>query len=521
MSAFRDVEDAFAWGERQADAAECRDVATLPSLWDHQAAGIAEIDATLDAGINRIVVKIPTGGGKTRLASAFIISKKYIEAGARVGFLMPRLDLVEQTIRAFRQAGIQHVGVIQGKHHLTDATAPVQICSEQTLTRRIIPQFDLIFIDECHLQFKKILAWIDDPKLQSIPVIGLSATPWSKGLGKHYRKLINPTSIQNLIDKKILCPFVVFAPRGPDLSHVRTIAGDYHEGDLSAAYDTVKLVANIVETWKFRGEGRPTLLFAIDRKHAKHLEERFTEAGIAGEYVDGEVPMFDRVDMRFRSGETKIISSVGTMDTGVDLPLCSCIIDARPTKSVIRDVQGKGRGLRIAPGKDNLIILDHAGNTRRLGLVTDIDSDVLDDGEAAVSAEHAPKEPINNIVLCPECHAVLPKPKPSKCPQCDHVFFAVTPYQERDGELVRFGSGDRGDSRITDETKRHWYAAFLWICDEKGHSRGRAYHLFCEKFKEKPPWDWRATVRPVQPGVEQRNFVRSRAIAYAKARARG
>jgi DNA repair protein RadD len=200
-----------------------------------------------------------------------------IHRGRRARWLPhARLDLVEQTIKAFHEAGIAHVGVIQGKHYLTDPAAPVQICSEQTLTRREIPQFDHIFIDECHLQFKKILAWIDDPKLQSVPVIGLSATPWSKGLGKHYRQLINPTSIQNLIDKKILCPFTVFAPPGPDLSQVRTIAGDYHEGDLSLACDTKVLVANIVTTWQARGEDRPTILFAIDRKHAKHLEERFT-----------------------------------------------------------------------------------------------------------------------------------------------------------------------------------------------------------------------------------------------------
>lgn len=184
-------------------------------------------------------------------------------------------------------------------------------------------------------------------------------------------------------------------------------------------------------------------------------------------------------------------------------------------------MQGKGRGLRTAPSKDNLIILDHAGNTRRLGLVDSIDSDVLDDGEAVVSAERKRDRAAPDIVLCPECHAVLPKPKPQKCPQCDHVFFAVTPYHERDGELVQFGSDDRGDSRITDETKRHWFAAFLWICDERGHSRGRAYHLYVEKFKEKPPWDWRVTVRPIQAGVEKRNFVRSRDIAFAKGRARG
>jgi superfamily II DNA or RNA helicase len=209
------------------------------------------------------------------------------------------------------------------------------------------------------------------------------------------------------------------------------------------------------------------------------------------------------------------------MDTGVDLPICSCIIDARPTKSVIRDVQGKGRGLRTAKGKENLIILDHAGNTRRLGLVTDIDSDVLDDGDAVVSAERKGDRAALDIVLCPECHAVLPKPKPQKCPQCDHVFFAVTPYQERDGELVKFGSNDIGDVRgATLETKQNWYGAFLWLCDERGKKRGQAFYLYQGRFREKPPWSWQTTVKPVPPSVEQRNFVRSRAIAYAKARQR-
>jgi superfamily II DNA or RNA helicase len=114
-------DDAFAWGgrylERQ-EAAKGGGAAPLPPLWDHQVACIAAINEALDAGETRIV-KIPTGGGKTRLASAFILMKKYIEAGARIGFLMPRLDLVEQTIKAFRSAGIPHVGVIQGKHYLT------------------------------------------------------------------------------------------------------------------------------------------------------------------------------------------------------------------------------------------------------------------------------------------------------------------------------------------------------------------------------------------------------------------
>jgi DNA repair protein RadD len=284
----------------------------------------------------------------TSLDDMFKSAEQYLEREQAIAAAAaaPKIPLWEHQTECLAQID-EALGVIQGKHRLTDATAPVQICSEQTLTRRITPQFDLIFIDECHLQFKKILAWIDDPKLQSTPVIGLSATPWSKG---HYHKLIK---IKDLIEKKILCPFDTFAPPGPDLSQVRTVAGDYHEGDLSTVCDTKILVANIVETWKVRGEERPTILFAIDRKHAKHPEERFIEAGIACEYVDGNTPMFDRQDMfaRFRSGETKIISSVGTIDTGVDLPLCSCIVDARPTKSVIRNVQELGRGCGLPRAK--------------------------------------------------------------------------------------------------------------------------------------------------------------------------
>jgi DNA repair protein RadD len=435
---------------------------------------------------------------------------------------VPRIDLIEQTVKALYREGLTDVGVIQGKHSLTNSAAVVQVCSEQTLVRRDAPQADLIFIDECHLQFKKINDWINSPELQSVPVIGLSATPWSRGLGNHFKKLIKPTSIAGLIEKGHLVPFSVFAPPGPHLSTVRTLAGDFNESDLSTVCDTSPLVANIVDTWQKRGEDRQTLLFAIDRKHAKHLEERFNESSITCEYVDGDVPMFERQDVfaRFRSRETRVISSIGTLDTGVDLPICSCVIEARPTKSVIRYVQTIGRGLRVFEGKQNLIILDHAGNTVRLGLVTDIDSDVLDDGDAVVSAERSKERKTPEIQLCPECHAVLPSPKPSKCPQCGHVFWAVTKYVERDGDLVEFGSGAAGDTKASLETKQHWYGAFLWICDQAGTKRGRAFYLYQDRFKEKPPWSWQATVKPVPPSVEQRNFVRARDIAFAKASAR-
>jgi DNA repair protein RadD len=492
-------------------------VAEPRTLRLYQETAIEMVRNSLRTGHRRPILQLPTGAGKTRIAAEIINGA--LAKGLRPIFVMPRQVLIEQTVAAFEREGIWNTGVIQARNRRTNPNAPVQIAMAQTLARRKIPPADIVIIDECHNQYKSITKWIGAPEWQAVPFIGLTATPWAKGLGKSYDDLLMPVSIQELIDEGYLCAFRVFAPPAPDLSNVRIAEGDFHKTDLSNACNTKELVGDIVKTWFDKGEDRPTICYAVDRKHAKHLEERFAEASVRVEYIDCKVEMYDREDIfeRFRTGETKLICNVATLDTGLDLPNIGCIVDARPTKSRIRFVQTIGRGLRPSPGKDHLIVLDHSGNHRRLGLVTDIHCGELDDGENGRAYDKDGRVAVPTIKLCPECHCSL-APQDRECPSCGFVILAVTPIIERDGELVEFGSGEHGNSHITTEIKRHWYGAFLWICDEKGHSRARAFHLFCEKFKEKPPWHWRETVRPVPPGVYQRNFVRSRAIAYAKAR---
>jgi hypothetical protein len=293
----------------------------------------------------------------------------------------------------FQAEGISHIGVIQGQHYRTDSSAPKQIASVQTLARRDIPQAGLVVIDECHLQFQAIKDWLADPDWQHVPFVGLSATPWAKGMGKHWHALLQPVSISDLIKQGYLSKFRVLAPPGPDLQGVRTTAGDYNEADLSKACDRIEIVGHVIETWFKRAENRPTLVYGVDRKHAQHLQERFIEAGISAEYVDCDTPMFEREEVfeRFQSSESKVICNVATLDTGIDLDV-RCIVDARPTKSRIRFVQTIGRGLRPAECKDHCLILDHAGNHHRLGLVTDIGSEILDEGLYVRSAErHALK----------------------------------------------------------------------------------------------------------------------------------
>ena len=162
-----------------------------------------------------------------------------------------------------------------------------------------------MFIDEAHKIFNFYGKWFTDPAWKDVPFIGLSATPWAKGLGRLYQELIIAATTQDLIDLGYLSKFRVFAPAHPDLKGVRTVAGDYHEGDLGTVMDKVPLVADIVSTWLKHGVGRPTLCFAVNRIHAQHIRDKFEEAGVRAGYVDCFSTPSERIEVRtkFASGE--------------------------------------------------------------------------------------------------------------------------------------------------------------------------------------------------------------------------
>ena len=228
------------------------------------------------------------------------------------------------------------------------------------------------------------------PEWQRVPFVGLSATPWTKGLGKHYDDLIVAATTAELIDKGFLSPFRVYAPAHPDLSAVKIVAGDYHEGQLSEAMSQPVLVADTVSTWLRLGEDRPTLCFAVDRAHARRLADEFEAAGVPTGYVDANTPADERerIGQRLREGQIKVVCNVYCLTTGVDWDV-RCIILARPTRSEILYTQIIGRGLRTAEGKSDCLILDHSDTTLRLGFVTDIHHETLDDGQHRKSSAQA------------------------------------------------------------------------------------------------------------------------------------
>jgi superfamily II DNA or RNA helicase len=167
------------------------------------------------------MLQAPTGFGKTLLAAAVVDGAR--RKGKRVIFVVPALSLIDQTVQAFGEEGIVEVGV--GFHELSDFNQPVQVASVQTLMRRKIPAADVVVIDEAHRWFDFYGKWMSDPEWAKVPFIGLSATPWTKGLGKHYDDLLIAATTRDLIDAGYLSQFRVFAPSHPDLGAVRTVRG--------------------------------------------------------------------------------------------------------------------------------------------------------------------------------------------------------------------------------------------------------------------------------------------------------
>lgn len=476
-------------------------------LRPHQRTAMQMLREKLIAGKRRVVLQMPTGAGKTRTAAEIVAGA--LAKGNRVCFTVPAISLIDQTVEAFEQEGIDCLGVIQASHPRTHYGMPVQVASVQTLARRELEMtFDVVVVDECHLRFEVISEWMQrEPKTV---FIGLSATPWARGMADDWETLVRPVSMQELIDAGFLSPFRVFAPSHPDLTGVRTVAGDYHEGQLGEVMGESRLVADVVDTWLKRAERRPTLVFAVNRAHARQLQEQFGSAGVAMGYCDAYVDLIERQVLfeRLAKGELAGIVNVGTLTTGVDADI-RCIVMARPTKSEMLFVQCIGRGLRTAPGKDDCLILDHADNHARLGFVTDIHHPELLAGKdkrpetRKEKGEVMPRE-------CPSCGVL--KAKGGECPSCGFTPSRQSEIEFEEGELVEVkpGKPDR-------EAKQAFYSQLLAVAAERGRSPGWVAHAYRDKFKV---WPRGLDAVWAVPSPEVLSWVKAKDIRFAKRRAK-
>lgn len=467
----------------------------------------------------KIILQAATGIGKT-IVSTWII-KQAEKKGLKILFICDRISLIDQTSNVFHDYGIQH-GIYQADNPLYDPEMQVQLGSIQTLSRRKQRDYDLIIIDEVHTFFKAHEKIINHNKDSFI--IGLSATPFTAGLGKYFHKHIEPVPMRQLIDEKYLCDFEIYGPDTIDLSKVRTVAGDYREDDLSIAADKPQLVADVVETWIKLANDMKTIVFAVNVAHAKHLEKVFNQKRVPVKEINGYMPKegpggANQIIQDFRDNKFKVLISVEMLVKGFDVPDVECIVFATATKSIMKWIQAVGRGLRTFDGKTMCRILDHGSNAERLGFPDEYEFEELDDGKKSDSkTKKKDKKEEKLPKKCPSCDFLKPAGI-RKCPACGFEPAYLEDVETIDGKLKKIERKKPGKYSIGD--KQSFLSQLNQYAAEKGYKQGGkgcfgwALHKYKAFFGVMPSnkirWNDREAVTS-----EVNKFITHENIKYAK-----
>ncbi len=449
------------------------------ALRPYQVKGYHGCRQLLAQGVFKILLVIPTGGGKTTVGSHVIQSAQ--DKGSRVLFLAHRKELIDQASRRLDDEGIDH-GIIKAGNKRYYPLLTVQVGSVQTLSRRRHqrPPADLIIIDEAHhVNGKSYLDLLAD--YPDAVVLGLTATPFrtdGSGLGAVFNAMVNPVTMQELIDLRVLTPYRVFStPMEPEWKKVKVKRGEFDNESVEKIVNTTELVGDIYAHWKKHAEGRQTVIFAHSLPHAIRIKAHFLDNGVQGEYLDADTPDDERdtVLARLASGEIRFVVNMGILTEGWDCPIVSCVILARPTKSCGLYIQMGGRGLRAYPGKNDCIILDHGGNTARFGFLAD-DREFSLEGKAFKE-----KTAIEiSVRTCKNCFAIYRGPACVACGQANIEAERVSYPETKEGELEELNQEqERGKQRT-------FYASLLERARAQNYKIEWANHQFKKVYGRYP-----------------------------------
>lgn len=375
-------------------------------------------------------------------------------------------------------------------------------------------------VHNCHTQYK---AWTEFVQKTDAACIGLSATPFSPGLGKLFTNLINAATMDDLTRQGILVPMVPLTCVRADMTGAATNSrGEW--ADRAAEERGLEIVGDVVAEWIKHGQGRKTIVFGSTIRHCEEITRQFIEAGVmAAAYTSNTTPPerdallaeYKKVDSAIR-----VLVSVEALAKGFDVRDVGCVVDCRPLrKSLSTAIQMWGRGLRASKetGKEDCILLDHSGNIMRF--LEDFEQiyyhglDALDMGEK-----------LDKAVRDKDDY------EPKGCPSCGHKPFArhcvACGFEKQAPALDAAVAGEMkavmlGKKKLADDRRHLWEQVCTYA---RAHSApdkqsGRAYHLFKDITGSAPSPGWRLDSTPnVEITRNVQNKIRSMNIAFVKAR---
>ena len=394
-------------------------------LRDYQDEALERVRANMRNDVRAQILCAPTGAGKTIIASAVInaAARKL----SRCTFLAPREALVFQASRRLLEAGLDH-GLLMGEH-TRDRKNRIHIVSAQTVEKRgWWPDTDLLIVDEAHMQRRFTLDYI---RRSRVMTIGLTATPFTPGLGLTYQAIVNAASTRDLLKAGWLSPVRIYAAEPIDISGAK-VGGSGEWSKRTVESRALPVIGNIVAEWvrytrQHFGGPVPTLLYAGSVSTGREYALEFQRLGYQFEQIsyqskEGAEARQEKIRALER-GEISGLISCEALTAGIDIPAVRCVVLARPYRSSLAAViQQIGRGMRAAPGKDYCLLLDHAQNYLRFA---DEIEEFWERGWDTLSRDgrpaRRPREPKDyGERVCARCKLVLP-PKVTLCPACGHV----------------------------------------------------------------------------------------------------
>jgi DNA repair protein RadD len=491
------------------------------ALYGWQAEAVEALRANIRAAkergefVNQILAAA-TGSGKTVIAS-YLINECQTK-GKRAVFVCDRIPLIDQTSATFDAYGIPH-GVIQADHWRTQPWQKIQVASAQTLARRRWPDdLSLIVVDEAHTIHKSVASRI---KERDCVVIGLTATPFTRGLGKHYDAVVTVRTLNQLTADGYLAPYDIWAASEPDMTGAKVVAGEWTEEE--AVTRSMPIIGDIVTEYLRHGVNpdgshKKFIAFGVNVKHCEEIQKQMMAAGVLCGLYTYQTGDEDRAEMirEFQKPDSYLrgLVSVSALSKGFDNPSVEIVIMARPLRSSLAEhIQILGRGLRRDPmnPEKRCIVLDHAGNCVRfyaaMNEFFENGASELDMGKRKEKKKPEARE--REPYKCPKCsHVHDPRPM---CPACGHEYPRRSFIEHVPGELSQLTGLPAGSG----EDKQAFYSQLIGYGIEQGWKPGAAKHRFRERYGV---WPDRLAATPAEPNAKTRSWIRSRIIAWHKSR---
>lgn len=369
------------------------------NLRPYQSKVKSEVYDAWTAHFRSVLLIMPTGGGKTKTFCSIVIDTLNDQVTLPTAIIVHRKELVQQICLTLAEEGVQHniiaarkdiKGIIAAERRMFnqqyyDPNALVTVISVDTLKARedvykhwVLGIRQVIVDEAAHVLAENKWGYAIS-LFKNARILGVTATPERldrKGLGSHadgiFDVMVQGPNTAWMIDQGFLSRYKIAMPESDYQQYLETksTTSDYSKKAMMQASQQSHIIGDVVDSYVKHANGKQAILFASDVATARDMEKKFLERGIKAKSLDGTTPDNIRLDtlIKFKSNEIQVLLNVDLFDEGLDVVGIECVIMARPTKSLGKFLQMVGRGLRIAEGKEYMILIDHVGNVTEHGL---------------------------------------------------------------------------------------------------------------------------------------------------------